>query len=309
MSKILSWFFHGLIRFSGLSWIIRMLFARNKVTIIAYHDPQPANFEAHVKYLLRYYNLISFQDYLDALFVKRMDLLPKYALIITLDDGWTGNFNLLPIVIKYKLRPTIFLTSQVINTERHFWWTVCSFEETKQLKGMTNEQRLNTLNEKYRYSPEKEYRGMRQALSSSEIETMKNHFDFGLHTCSHPVLINCSYEEKRSEILECKTEVERILGRRVETFSYPNGDYDRECIEILKECGIKAARTIDAGWNDLFSDPLKLKITGVSDDGSITKLASELTGISLYLQHLMDGNFRGSKIDKSKQHNFVKDSR
>ncbi len=306
MSKIFSWIFHGLIRFSGLSWIIRMLFARNKVTIVVYHDPQPAIFEAHVKYLLHYYNLISLQDFVDAFYSKRMDLLPKYALIITFDDGWTGNYNLLPIVIKYKLRPTVFLTSQVINTERQFWWTVCSFEETIQLKAMTNEQRLNTLKEKYRYSPEKEYRGMRQALNCREIETMKSYFDFGLHTCSHPVLINCSFEEKRREILECKTDVEGIIGRKVETFAYPNGDYDNECIEILKECGMKAARSIDAGWNDLFSDPLKLKITGVSDDGSNTKLASELTGISLYLQHLMNGNFSGSKADRNKHPHAAK---
>ena len=95
--------------------------------------------------------------------------------------------------------------------------------------------------------------------------------------------------------MECKSEIERILGNQIDTFSYPNGDYDDECIELLKECGLKIARTTDAGWNNQGSDPLKLKVTGVSDHGSLNKLIAELTGIPMYFQYFFEGSLNGVK--------------
>ncbi len=151
------------------------------------------------------------------------------------------------------------------------------------------------MKEKYQYFPDKEYRGDRQALNLSEIEEMKEYVDFSLHTCYHPILTRCSLEEKRKEIMECKSEIERILGSQIDSFSYPNGDYDDECIELLKECGLKIARTTDAGWNSQASDPLKLKVTGVSDHGSLNKLIAELTGIPMYFQYFFEGSLNGVK--------------
>jgi peptidoglycan/xylan/chitin deacetylase (PgdA/CDA1 family) len=295
MIRLLYSFTHGLIRYSGTALIIRMIFARKKVTMVHYHNPPLDVFEKHLNYLSRNYNLISLKDYSDAYYSKKFNTLPKYALVITLDDGWKENFKLLPVIRKYQFRPTVFLTSSMINTERHFWWTECSIKDLKRLKQIPNHQRLSELMDKYGYYPEKEYSGDRQALNLQEVKEMNEVVDFGLHTSYHSILTQCSKEEKRKEIVDCKFEIERILGRKVETFSYPNGDYDNDCIEILKECGLKIARTTDAGWNDQTSDPLKLKVTGVSDDGSESKLISELTGIPMYFQHLFQGSFNGVK--------------
>jgi hypothetical protein len=86
-----------------------------------------------------------------------------------------------------------------------------------------------------------------------------------------------------------------LLGMPVTAFACPNGDYDSEVIDLLKESNIRVARTIDAGWNNRKSDPYKLKVTGVSDNASITKLASEMTGISRFMQYLLKGSFNGLK--------------
>jgi peptidoglycan/xylan/chitin deacetylase (PgdA/CDA1 family) len=284
-----------LIRFTGTANLVRFLLSKNRISIVLYHNPKPDIFEKHLSYLSKKYNIIPLSKLIDAIDTNNFKDIPKYALIVTIDDGWKENYELLPVIKKYKFKPTVFLTSHIIDTERHFWWTKCKNGEAKSLKNVTNTQRLKTLNEKYQYHPDKEYAGDRQALNRDEIERMKEVVDFGIHTCYHPVLIQCSLQEKKEEILESKSRIENILGHPVYSFSYPNGNYDNDCIDILKECGIKVARTTDAGWNSKRLNKYMLKVTGVSDHSSKNKLIAELTGIPMFLQYLFIGSFNGTK--------------
>jgi len=286
---------HSIIRFSGVAFLIRKVIARKNVTIVLYHNPTPENFEEHLRYLSKRYNFISFSDLSEALYSCNWQNIPNYAMVITFDDGWKENFRLLDIIIKYKIKPIIFLTTNLINTERKLWWTECRISEINRLKKIPNHQRLSELKEKSNFLQGKEFPGNRQILDLNEIEKMKSYVEFGLHTCYHPVLTKCTEDEKRTEIIEGKSYVEELLDMTFDTFSYPNGDYDDECINILKENNIKTARTTDAGWNCIKTDPYKLKITGVSDNGSTNKLASELTGIPLYIQYFLKGSFLGLK--------------
>jgi peptidoglycan/xylan/chitin deacetylase (PgdA/CDA1 family) len=295
MAKKAYQFFIFLVRFSGLPAFFRFFFARNCVSMVIYHNPKPEVFEMHLEYFARKYHLISISELIGALDSGNFQNLPKYSLVVTLDDGWKENVDLLPVVKKFKFKPVVFLSSNLIGTERHFWWTTCEPSKVDALKSMSNRERINELRQRYSYNHEKEYAGERQALSYQEIEKMKSNVDFGLHTCNHPVLTRCTTEEKRKEIRDCKTQLEALLGEPVISFSYPNGDYDDECIEILKECGVKVARTTDAGWNHPLSNPYKLKVTGVSDNSSKNKLIAELTGIPMFLQYLSIGRINGVK--------------
>lgn len=289
ISRLFS-FCYFLIRFSGLADFFRHCFSRNNVSIVMYHNPKPEVFEKHLKYINRKYNLISLSTFSEAFKSGNLQNIPKYALIVTFDDGWKENYHLLPLISQYKFRPTIFLTSHIIDTERCFWWTKCKAEEIEHLKKLPNRERLKHLKEKYRFHFKKNYSGERQALNLAEINKMKAHIDFGLHTCYHPILTQCTFQEKRAEIIECKNEIERKIGTQPEFFAFPNGDYDAECIEILQECGVTFARTTEVGWNNHKSHPHKLKIRAISDNGSVTKLAAELTGIPLFIQSLLFKN-------------------
>lgn len=221
--------------------------------------------------------------------------IPSYAMAMTFDDGWKENVALIDTIVRYELRPMIFLTSGIINTSRNFWWTLCSRAEVNRMKKLPNHQRLEVLQKQYTYDPEKEYPETRQALNASEINQLKEVVDFGCHSRYHPFLPKCTRAEKRSEIAVGKQDLERMLEQPIEFFAYPNGDYDEESIELLKEFGFNTARTIDAGWTGRKSDPYKLKVTGVSDDGTLNKLASELTGFPLYMQYFFKWSFLGKK--------------
>ncbi len=85
--------------------------------------------------------------------------------------------------------------------------------------------------------------------------------EFGGHTHSHAILSHLSGAEKRREIERSVLAVNDLTGRPCRLFAYPNGrpgDYDRESIDILKECGVRAAVTTRAGPNGVDSPRMEL---------------------------------------------------
>lgn len=282
----------GLLRFSGLPWLIRHVVARRRVTIILYHDPSPDVFEAHMRYLSRRYHFVGMNDVADAIERADWSRLPPRSLVVTFDDGHKGNHLLLPIFRRYGVRPTIYLVSRVIGTDRHYWFQHDGVHSWS-LMPLPNAQRLRVLEERFGFTPTREYPGDRHALSVDEIREMQDVVDFEPHTCFHPVLPSCEDEESRREIVESKHDLEKLLGRPCRSFSYPNGDYGSREIAYANAAGFVCARTIDAGWNGPATDPFRLRITGVTDDASINILASQLSGITMYFRYLRRGGRGG----------------
>jgi poly-beta-1,6-N-acetyl-D-glucosamine N-deacetylase len=286
---------YWIMRYCGITDLIRKISARSKITILVYHKPEEAAFRKHMNYLAERFNFISQSDLVDFFYSDKQFSMPEYALLITFDDGWKENHKLINTITEYKFRPVIFLTSHLINTNRNFWFTTCNPAETKRLKRMSTTRRLNTMLSSYNYFPEKEFPENRQVFNLDELQKMKEIADIGSHTCFHPILTKCNLMEKSNEINGSIERLEELLEIPVISFAYPNGDYDLETIEILKARNIKIARTTDAGWNNRNSDPYRLKVTGVSDNATVSKLAFEITGISRYIQHLLKGSFNGVK--------------
>jgi peptidoglycan/xylan/chitin deacetylase (PgdA/CDA1 family) len=281
------------IRLPGLPRLIRNTYARNKVTIILYHDPRPEIFERHMAYLSKRYRFITFDNLLSAIESRDWHRIPPKALIVTFDDGHRGNYALLDIFKRYGLCPTIYLVTQVVGTLRHFWFCHPGVDCNPIIQLQT-EIRSRILRDQYAFDPLNEYPAdQRHALSRDEIEEMKDYVDFQPHTQFHPILPLTPDDESRREIADSKRDIESLLGRRCNHFSYPNGQYSSRDIEYVRQAGFLTARTIDVGWNDLRTDPLRLKITGVTDDASVNILAAQLSGITMYLRYLFRGNFSG----------------
>lgn len=105
---------------------------RSEVVILLYHrvyeapsDPQllcvtPQHFAEHLEHLRRHYRIMSLGDLVRAL---RERQLPKRAVVITFDDGYADNFlNAKPILERYEVPATVFVTTGYIGQEREFWW-------------------------------------------------------------------------------------------------------------------------------------------------------------------------------------------
>ena len=96
------------VRFSGISFLIREVFFRNKVTVILYHNPMPEIFRKHIDYLSKHYNLISLDKLVSAICNKNWSNIPPKSLVITIDDGFKDNYNLIEIFKKYNEAISIF---------------------------------------------------------------------------------------------------------------------------------------------------------------------------------------------------------
>ncbi|MHA1343132.1 MAG: polysaccharide deacetylase family protein [Promethearchaeota archaeon] len=280
-----------ILRFSGLLCLIREIFLKNKVTIIKYHCPSSSIFKKHIEYLSKHYNFISLNKLINAIYQKNCSSIPPKSLIITIDDGFKENYNLFNIFKTYRSYPTIYVCSHIINTNRNFWWKT-GFRNSKKLKRLKNKYRLKVLKEKIGYNPTKEY-STRQALSLEEINEMMPYVDFQSHTKFHPILTTCTDVECKEEIKVSKEYLEKLLNKKIEHFCYPNGEYNFREVRYLINCGYKSGRTLDIGWNDINSDPYRLKAMDVEDDASINVLVAQIIGIFGYVRYLRHGGLKG----------------
>ena len=245
-----------------------------------YHDASRRFSRKHIAYLSRHYTVIALDTLVAAIHRKDFSQIPPKSVVITIDDGHIGNIALLPLFKQYKVRPTLYVCTQIINTHRHFWFKIDgqSKAEKERLKRLSNAERLAHLKRMADFEPEKVYPD-RQALEIAEMKEMAESVDFQPHTRFHPILPQCTEMECKQEILGSKTDLERLLGVECLHFSYPNGDYTEREIEIVKAGGFRSARTTDIGWNTLDTPPYQLKVIPITDDAGLTLFRAELTTI------------------------------
>jgi peptidoglycan/xylan/chitin deacetylase (PgdA/CDA1 family) len=106
--------------------------AERKVLILLYHrvtelrsDPwllsvTPSHFAEHLEVLRQHARPIRLQQLSQALLDGN---LPDRSVVVTFDDGYADNLhNAKPLLKRYGVPATVFLTSGYIGHEREFWW-------------------------------------------------------------------------------------------------------------------------------------------------------------------------------------------
>ena len=264
----------------GIHILIRECLCRNRVAILMYHDAKSAVFAKHLAYLSYHYTVISLDTLVAAIYQEDFSQIPSKSVVITIDDGHAGNIELLPLFKQYRICPTLFVCTQIVDTHRHFWFKIegQSKAEREKLKRLPNGERLVSLKHTTDFEPEKTYPD-RQALNITEMEKMVADVDFQPHTQFHPILTHCTEAECRQEILGSKLDLEELLEIECSHFSYPNGDYTEREIEIVKTAGFRSARTTDIGWNTQKTAPYRLKTVPIADNADLTLFRAQLTTI------------------------------
>ena len=283
-----------LVRWSGLAWIVRNTVARHRVSILLYHDPDPQVLEGHLAYLAKRYHFIDMDRLVTCLESRAWDDLPSRSLVITLDDGRKRQFELTETFRQHGVVPTMYVCTQVVGTNRHFWFMdVSRAAAPRELPRAELLTRVEALGfEQDREYPDAE----RQALSRQELAAMCDGVDFQSHTRYHPMLTTCGTEECMEEIAGSRTDIAEITGTAARHLAYPNGDYSIREIRAARDAGYRSARTIDLGWVGPDTDPFRLPIIGLSrDNASIARLAADLSGITSYIACLRKGRPLGRR--------------
>lgn len=117
-----------------------------------------------------------------------------------------------------------------------------------------------------------EFPPKRLFLNWEEIKEMSRHgIAFGSHTVSHRILTKLSSEEREAELSKSFEILKEAGINFTPICSYPNGDCDKEILDIVRDCGYTGAVTTQYGTNNSHTDPFLLKRIGIHEDISRTK--------------------------------------
>jgi peptidoglycan/xylan/chitin deacetylase (PgdA/CDA1 family) len=105
-----------------------------------------------------------------------------------------------------------------------------------------------------------------RAMTWEEIDALLGDgHELGSHSMTHPQLPRCSDEVVRYEIEESLAVLTRRLGPIV-SFCYPDGAYDRRCVEALRRAGYRWAVTTRWGLNAASQPPFELNRCNLHPD-------------------------------------------
>ena len=216
-------------------------------------------FEAQIKWLAKTFHPITLTEMIQAVQSKRS--LPSNSVLITFDDGLKNNIDIVyPILQKYNIPATIFLTVDYIGTDQFCWVddlyiTILTASENKQSLDLSHPKADNlfqqgdtwaayhTLVEFLKVLPEDVlyehlgrifsqieidrdlYKGDFGMLSWEDIKKMDADplISFGAHTANHRILTHIPSEDLDDELFGARQRMEGKLGHTVTSFCYPNG--------------------------------------------------------------------------------------
>lgn len=240
--------------------------------ILLYHrindsclDPQmltvaPANFENQLKILANDYRLISLHEMADC--IRRRELAPR-TVAITFDDGYGDNLAIaLPLLEKYKIPATVFVTTGILDRARAFWWDtleriLLSDNNLPAVLDLSPEgvpQAWSTVTPRLRLRAYHQLMPILKQLPPKRIESIMHYLkqwafggietenpaihldidglkklsdspriEIGAHTITHPRLSTLPLQEQQQEIEGSKIILEKAIGKTVRLFSYPYG--------------------------------------------------------------------------------------
>ena len=255
-----------------------------------------ALFEQEMRHLTQHYKVVSLTD-----LVKHLENgTPERMLAITFDDGYQDNYeNAFPVLQRYGLPATIFLTTGSVDSRQPLWFEqLASAVKRTPLEYLdleiavprrfwmrTRDERLQSNGAIFsvlRGLPDNERRVwfdriLRQLgacdeerygkmLTWDQVRLMKTKgVDFGGHTVTHPFISRLTPEQTAWEIGECKRRIEDELQRPVECFAYPNGreeDFGAWNKNAIRSAGYRAAVTTIWGPNYHSTDLMELRRGG-----------------------------------------------
>lgn len=187
--------------------------------------------EKHFKLIKKMgFETITFEELADEGLISRLEYGKRY-IIITVDDGYKDNYELLfPLLKKYNFKAVIYAVSgETFNR----WDVEVPSNPEKRVELMSPEQ-------------------VKELSVSSLVE-------IGGHTVTHPRLNQLTPNEQEQEICNNKVALESMIGKKLTSFAYPYGSLNEESKKITSKIGYQYAVATDSGPLEVHSDEFQIR--------------------------------------------------
>jgi peptidoglycan/xylan/chitin deacetylase (PgdA/CDA1 family) len=271
------------------SQVVILLYHRVSPAEDMYLPPlDPVSFREQIKYVADNFEILGL-DQLAAM-IRSGRSLPEKAAVITIDDGYRDSYEYAyPILQEYEAPATVFVVTGNLDNGELFWWDRVDYILKHTTKGKLNLEGLgnyrleaadnrfsaiDNVNGKLKRIPDDQKNLIITKLSSvcdvkiprqvaEEVllswenvrEMSKGGIVFGAHSVNHPILTNMPVDLARDEIVVSKRNLEKRLGKRVTSFSYPDGDLNVRIAKLVARNGFTCAVSVGPS-----------KLVNVSDD-------------------------------------------
>ena len=213
---------------------------KNKIVSLYGHNPNKKAFEELIKWFLKNsFNFIATENLVQ---IVNKNIKIKRPVSLSFDDGWRENLtNVFPILRKYKIPATFFISTGSIENGT-FWWTKAQRNIKKMdihshhnLREISNDKRRNIL------AKIDENIEVRECLTIDELQLLSksNYVSIGNHTDDHVDCSKCSKHELIEEIEKANMKIQNWTGHSVKYFAYPGGRRNRFTIKLIKELGFQ----------------------------------------------------------------------
>jgi peptidoglycan/xylan/chitin deacetylase (PgdA/CDA1 family)/CelD/BcsL family acetyltransferase involved in cellulose biosynthesis len=284
-----------------------------------YSALEPRVFEAQMHFLRQRYRIVS----LDTLVEELADSGPaEQSVAITFDDGYRGVYtHAFPVLRKYQIPATIYLTADAIDTNTVAWYDrvfltlsvapgnkldlllerprrfllptpaarlQAAEEIISYLRILPNEERKQFCIELERLVPLPDEGVTNRMLTWEQIQEMqRGGVSFGSHTLTHPAISRLDPAALEEELHNSKSRLEERLGMPVMDFAYPFGkpaDYGHMS-GALARYGYRTASTTNWGVNVPGVNPYELRRVSIGEERQLSVFGARLAQLFLFSQN------------------------
>lgn len=299
--RILNVFYHGVVN--------------NDSTRIFPRHIVKEQFEQHMKYLSSKFNVISIEE---AFYLRRKGIRPdKKTITVSFDDGYLNNLQTaLPIIEKYKVKTTFFVSgicsedesyvmwSDLVSFARHFsnrehvvvgdqvFVKTGRYELINREKNLSLYQYIKELSYAERDVVLKEIREryeldqhlkslpaeLRKLMNRDQIRELSQSdmVTIGSHGHLHYNLGNISVQEAEHEMRISKEILSAITGKNIDLISFPDGSYTEDVKKSALSLGYKGLLAVDFRCPSDLQDLNILNRWGVSGTTTFETVAFSL---------------------------------
>jgi peptidoglycan/xylan/chitin deacetylase (PgdA/CDA1 family) len=207
------------------------------------YTASPEQFREQLDYLAANgYHVVPLGD-LVAYLAGRINSLPKRAVVITVDDGWSCTYTtIVPELRRRGMPVTVFVYPRIVGKGTH----AVTWAQVAEMAGMHG-------------------------------------IEIGSHSYTHPFLSQrnakgvTDYEAfLHHELVDSRSAIEKLSGARVRHFCYPFGDYDDAVIAAVKRYGYEAGLTTERGVITRATSPMRLKRYLIHNDTTLAEFKTFL---------------------------------